>query len=203
MDHLQRARRFIEAADRSQSAYPRAFYRKIADLVSLSEEVVKYLREEYAVIPVLIGGIAVQHYGYERQTVDLDILVDRSEYRRLLQAGGIEHGHLKFPGNTVVDVLCEGVGGKPNPEVVRDGQSLYPTFEGLILLKLIAGRSKDLADIVELLKVRSMTDKLKKKITDYLPADKIEQFMLLWLEAAKEKKQARRHPSRGGEANGR
>ena len=195
MNHLRRAQHFIRAAEFSRSKYQRYFYNKIADLLSLSEDVLKYLREEYAVIPVLIGGIAVQHYGYERQTVDLDLLVSRSDYRKLMQNGEIEHGHLIFPSATIIDVMSEGIGGKPNPELLRDGQSMYPTFEGLILLKLIAGRAKDIADIVELLKANNMTDTLKKKITDYLPADKVEQFILLWLEAAKEKKQARRHPS--------
>jgi predicted nucleotidyltransferase len=195
MNHLQRARRFIEAADRSQSAYPRAFYRKIADLVSLSEEVVAYLQETYGIKPVLIGGIAIQQWGYERQTTDLDILVSQRDYRRLMQHGEIEHGHLDFPGAFPIDVLCEGVDRKPGPEVVRDGASVYPTFEGLILLKLIANRLKDRADIVELLKRRPMTAILKQKIVAYLPEHLVEPFILLWLEAAKEKKQARRHPS--------
>lgn len=117
---------------------------------------------------VLIGGFAVNAYGYPRATADVDFLVPRPMLSRLngrplAEEAGVE-------GRTVtvteqgqrIPVDCVAV---PRSSAVpaaawealfsaarpAGGLPVIP-LEGLILLKLLANRTKDQADIVELVK---------------------------------------------------
>lgn len=185
MDHLKRAAYFLE---RGQNA----FYKKIADLHSDFEDVSDYLLLEFNIKPLLIGGLAVQHYGFERQTVDIDILLSKTDYQKLLKENKIKYGTLKFKPNIQIDVLSEGKDNNPNPETIRDGNSNYPTLEGLIYLKLISNRLKDQSDIVELLKINGLTEELQQRVYNFLPSKRKQQFLELWNKATKEQKKAKR-----------
>jgi hypothetical protein len=115
----------------------------------------------------IIGGLAVIHHGYERSTIDIDVLYARSDARILerlrptfklvFRAGNGWH-HLEHCKTSVrLDLVPEGglttCGSIPGPRLVgRDG--LYVALAGLIWLKIVAGRSKDDADVVELAKAR-------------------------------------------------
>jgi hypothetical protein len=148
---------------------------------------------------VLVGGLAVIKHGYERTTIDRDFLVgfgdahpladrlmDDSNWERLeirqyaflyrptevcvdflVSRDLIQLGrHYRFPDLEQVETL-EGIEGIP---VI----GLYD----LLFLKLLAGRMKDLADIMELVKrhpgaidAGKITSRLERE-----DADLIEQF---------------------------
>jgi hypothetical protein len=116
----------------------------------------------------IVGGVAVVHHGYPRTTEDVDVLVESGTSERL-EAALATHGfervsaaRLRHVATGVrVDLL---VAGCPLPRV---GSGSYPApqdlagsardpdvvaLPGLLGLKLRAGRHRDLADVVELLK---------------------------------------------------
>jgi hypothetical protein len=153
---LARLRRF--AAPMSSELPP-------VDIV-LSE--VLRLLEDAGVAFKIVGGVAVVHHGYPRTTEDVDVLVEKDADARL-DAALASHGFERVserrlthvPTGVRVDVL---VAGTPLP---RDGRGVYPSprelgasphdarvvdLGGLLELKLRAGRHRDIADVVELLK---------------------------------------------------
>lgn len=138
--------------------------------------------------PVLVGGLAVQHHGYMRMTEDIDVLLDREDYDRLLEDGKIKFGQLKYfkPG-VQVDILTEGKDNNPSPDRVRDPAAPHlPTLAGLIYLKLLSDRIKDQADIVELLKVNGYNDQLEKQIAKLADQAQLDTLRKLWLKAQSE-----------------
>jgi hypothetical protein len=150
------------------------------------ERVVAYLRER-GIDPVVVGGLAVQHHGWERLTEDIDILIAREAYQQLVQEGKIKFGQLKLIPGTQVDVLTEGKDSNPDPEYVRDGSSVYPTFPGLMYLKLKAGRAKDIGDVTELIKAKGLDEVVLQEVLDFLPTPELQQkFRNQWAQAVKE-----------------
>jgi hypothetical protein len=134
----------------------------------LAEELARLCREE-SVSPIVIGGLAVNHHGYARFTADVDLLVSRGEAVRLLRRFKQEHGwrrHREGFKSTALDVgvdICvEGERTSPrSAEVFPDPGSLrsipvrplpVPSLSELIALKVMSGRARDDADVVELLK---------------------------------------------------
>ena len=128
-------------------------------------------------LSVVAGGWAVWHHGYAgRVTEDVDIVVAQSKLGRLQElAGAFGFEYLQPPPGRWpklrhketgidVDVLPEfGIPGTPshpapvairNPELYQAiaGVLRYITLEGLVELKLGAGRAKDIADIIELIR---------------------------------------------------
>ena len=116
---------------------------------------------------LLIGGIAVVYYGYERSTTDVDALYadgDSGILKRLdpyfevvLKSESGWH-HLAHRKTKVrLELVPAGALGTygfiPGPKVVGGAQGLI-TLTGLIWLKLISGRGKDDADFMELAKAR-------------------------------------------------
>ena len=134
----------------------------------LADELAR-LCSEAGVKPVVIGGLAVNHHGYMRVTADVDILVSRQEvvplYRRLRDEPGWKR-HAEGFKNTLVgvglDVCVEGErtspGSReefPNPAElakVAVRPLPVPALSELIALKVMSGRARDDADVVELLK---------------------------------------------------
>jgi len=161
-----------------------AFRRLILRSNENADWLLSWLLREYGIKPVIVGGLAVQRHGYRRFTEDVDILISRSDYERLENDGKIKFGMLKVKPGIQIDVLWEGRDGNPHPDFVRDGNSYYPTLEGLIYLKLLARRIKDRADVVELLKTNGLSHKLYKQVRSFLPAEMHTLFQELW-EAAK------------------
>jgi hypothetical protein len=120
----------------------------------------------------LVGGVAVIHHGYARTTVDIDVLVPSDGVERLRPWLGAHGFHEDQPGRlrhlatgVRVDVLFAGqtLTGRreghvmPSPEVTvsseRDPEIVG--LAGLLELKLCAGRKRDEADVIELLKRQS------------------------------------------------
>jgi len=125
----------------------------------------------------LVGGLAVVHHGYRRLTEDIDVLLDPAALPTLASLAS-QHGcsvvsrtRLRHDASGVdVDLL---VAGDPLPRV-QDGT--YPALDqvqpsprdsdfvalpSLVALKLRAHRHQDIADVVELLKLRSDAEYLE------------------------------------------
>ncbi len=133
--------------------------------VALGE--VRKLLEDAGVAFRIVGGVAVVHHGYLRTTEDVDVLVAADAGPRI-DAQLVKHGFERTSASRLrhiasgvrVDVLVagetlpRGVGVYPSPETLgasaRDPQVV--DLRGLVELKLVARRHRDLADVVELLK---------------------------------------------------
>ena len=134
----------------------------------LAEELARLCREA-GVAPVVIGGLAVNHHGYMRVTADVDILVSRSDavplYRRLRSEPGWKRYAEGFK-NTIVgvglDICVEGERTAPgSTDEFPDPNDLRTlpvkplpvlSLSELIALKVMSGRARDDADVVELVK---------------------------------------------------
>lgn len=128
------------------------------EILSAAEIASAKLRE--AGIPhALVGGLAVGAHGYPRTTDDVDFLVGEEAFRR--HAGGLVT--LKLPliavGNVRIDFLSldESRGEKESLQSAMenpppDAPVPIVPLPVLVYLKLKAGRQKDIADVVELLK---------------------------------------------------
>jgi hypothetical protein len=125
--------------------------------------------EEAGVRPVVIGGLAVNHHGYMRVTADVDILVARRDavalYRRLRSEPGWRRYSEGFKNTELgvrLDICVEGERTAPgSTEEFPDPAQLLtvavyplpvPTLAELLALKVMSGRARDDADVVELLK---------------------------------------------------
>lgn len=125
----------------------------------LADELWRLCRDA-GVKPVVIGGLAVNHHGYMRVTADVDVLVSREEaiplYQRLKAEPGWKRQAEGFKNTLVgvgLDIYVEGE--FPNPTELRtvDVRPLpVPSLPELIALKVMSGRARDDADVVELLK---------------------------------------------------
>lgn len=114
---------------------------------------------------VVVGGIATRLYMPERMTDDLDILVLTNDattlYQELRQAGSKKVGDLSIggstwllPDNTLLDVI-ESESAWVNsaltyPESSPDGLPII-ALPYLVIMKLQASRSQDIADITRML----------------------------------------------------
>ena len=134
---------------------------------------------------VVVGGVATRLYMPERMTLDLDILVRAEDaqlvYEDLKKAKGQRVGDLSIAGTqwrlddgTSLDVLefegdwvTEAIG---SPNYAPDGLPVID-LPYLVLMKLIAGRSQDIADISRMLGVAEdlQLQRVKKIINQYLP----------------------------------
>jgi hypothetical protein len=134
----------------------------------LAEELSR-LCHEAGVAPLVIGGLAVNHHGYARFTADVDLLVSRAEVMALLRAFKQGQGwrrHREGFKNTIlevgVDICVEGDRTSPHSTETfpapGDLRSVFvrplpvPQLSDLIALKVMSGRARDDADVVELLK---------------------------------------------------
>lgn len=141
-------------------------------------------------IPYAIAGaMALNHHGYRRVTVDVDVLLTRDGLDRLKQAV-LGRGYVeKFPGSkglrdtehgVAIDILLAGEypgDGKPKPVrfpdpatvAVRGAHGAFLPLETLIELKLASGlsaphRLKDLADVLELIRATALPASLTEKL---------------------------------------
>ena len=142
----------------------------------------KYLHE-YAVRYLTIGGFAVNIYGYNRSTGDIDIYIDdtkenRTRLREALQAIGLgdfeEIEQMQFlPGWTDftlsyglrLDIMTviKGLEDKPfevllnlaTIVLVGDTPVNFIDYDNLIIAKKAANRLKDQLDIEELAKLNN------------------------------------------------
>jgi hypothetical protein len=175
-------------------APPQKAMRKIAAV--LEEEKIPY---------AVAGALALNQHGYQRLTVDLDLLMTR-EGLAALKKRVLGHGYVeRFPGskgmrdtenNVAIDVLIAGEypgDGKPKPVSFPDPTAGSEAIEGirflklgkLIELKLASGmsaphRMKDLTDVLELIRAA----KLPRELGRELDASVRGKYDELWLAAA-------------------
>lgn len=147
---------------------------------------VSNIRQLIPSIPfVVVGGVATRLYMPERMTLDLDIVIAANQaecaYQQLRAAGATKVSDLSIPGSqwelpdgTSLDILeidepwIEAALNSPN--YAPDGLPIID-LPYLILMKLNASRSQDLADISRMLgcATDSEIEKVKEIIAIYLP----------------------------------
>ncbi len=134
---------------------------------------------------VVVGGVATRMYMPERMTLDLDILVKVEDstiiYQNLENVGGQKIGNLtiarsqwQLPDNTSLDVL-EGedewvASAISDPNYAPDGLPVI-ALPYLILMKLSASRTQDLADISKMLGLANQEElnEVRKIVETYIP----------------------------------
>jgi hypothetical protein len=174
-----------------------------ADVYRALEKIARILDAE-SIPYALIGALALNEYGYQRTTVDVDLLLTAegldSFKQRHLGRGYLE----KFPGSRGVRDTENGVNidvvlagdypgdGKPKPVVFPDpsmvavrerGLSLMPLSK-LIELKLASGmtaphRLRDLADVIELIRSAGLARELGAQLDPFVQA----KYDELWVAA--------------------
>jgi hypothetical protein len=155
------------------------------------------LRIPYAII----GAMALNEFGYQRATVDVDVLLT-AEGLAALKAGELGRGYTeKFPGSrglrdtehgVDIDVVLAGSypgDGRPKPVAFPDPATaaergariaLLP-LTTLLELKLASGisaphRLKDLADVLELIRARGLSSDLATALNSYVR----DKYLELW-----------------------
>jgi len=189
------------------------FARPDVSEVDVAFEALRPLLQEIAAPYKLVGGLAVIHHGYERLTVDIDLLVS-PEARRELTERAPAHGFAVLtprrlrhePTGVRVDLL---VAGEPIP---RSDSVMFPapdsvdasprdaTYVGLrtlFELKIRARRKQDLADVVTLLK--QMDDAHYVVMESELPRELRSEFARLRNDALEELEWARRDAEQDAE----
>jgi len=134
---------------------------------------------------VVVGGVATRLYMPERMTLDLGILINAEDaaliYQDLEKSQAKKVGNLSIPGsqwqladNSSLDVL-EGEdewvkAAVLNPNYAPDGLPIID-LSYLVLMKLAASRTQDLADVSRMLGLADKTTltKIKQTIKIYLP----------------------------------
>lgn len=146
---------------------------------------------------VVVGGVATRLYMPERMTLDMDILVKAEDarlvYQDLVKANSQKVSDLSIQGSqwqledgTSLDVL-EGTENWvaqaiQTPNYAPDGLPIID-LPYLVLMKLIASRSQDLADISRMLggATELQLFEVRKIINQYIPnaAEDLESLIVL------------------------
>jgi hypothetical protein len=151
---------------------------------------------------MVIGAVALMAHGYPRFTEDIDLVLTREGleafHRELIGLGYVPafegaRKRLRAPrGGVPVEVIVAGEfpgDGKPKPvsfpdpaaaSIEMDGVRVV-TLEKLVELKLASGmtapdRLKDLADVQELIKARSLGPEFAEELNPYVRG----QYVRLW-----------------------
>ena len=165
------------------------------------EALARDLEEEH-IDYAIIGGMALYAHGYERETVNVDVLVTPeglNRFRDLLVGKGYRpafEGARKAFKNTITGVKVEFLtsgeypgDGKPKPvafpnpleaSVVKDGHRII-TLPALITLKLASGmtnpdRLKDLSDVQELIRNLRLKETIVAELHPYVRERFVELF---------------------------
>jgi hypothetical protein len=151
------------------------------------------LLDEDSIPYALIGAMALNAYGYERVTVDIDLLLTR-EGLESFKAKHLGLGYVeKFAGskglrdtefNVPIDVVLAGEfpgDGLPKPVVFPDPADAAVRGEHIALLplprmielKLASGmtaphRLKDLADVIEVIRILKLPSELAAELDPYV-----------------------------------
>jgi hypothetical protein len=158
----------------------RRFFMGEADVQRALERIARVL-DEKGIPYAVIGAMALNEWGYRRVTIDVDLLLT-ADGLRALKAEVLGRGYTeKFPGSrglrdaeagVNLDVVLAGEfpgDGKPKPvafpdpaqAAVRGRRVALLPLPRLVELKLASGMSaphrlKDLADVLELVRVLSL-----------------------------------------------
>ena len=110
---------------------------------------------ELGVRHVLVGGLAVGAWGYPRATKDVDFLVGEEAFEH--HAGGLVTMKYGVPiqvGGVAVDLLSASANNREDAlESPRSSGVPVAPLPVLIYLKLKSPRPKDLADVMELIRL--------------------------------------------------
>jgi len=137
---------------------------------------------------VLIGGFAVNHYNYTRQTIDVDSLIKKEDFQKileLLEASGykVDYSQEAFvrlisdKRPLLLDIDFMFVDEETLAKIIKDSQKtsiagyefIVPSLEHLIALKLHAVKynpklrlAKDIPDIINLININKIDVKNEK-----------------------------------------
>ena len=151
---------------------------------NFNDEVYQFIAacNQYSVKMLLVGGSAVNYYGYKRHSADIDFWIDSSikNLENLLKAlkhigylfdsfpdevvSGSQNISLKFSPDLEIELITRfnpgktfEVAFKESVEFNPKGQKLLKwniiSYDGLINSKLKSARPKDLLDIKELQRI--------------------------------------------------
>ena len=149
----------------------------------------------------IVGALALNAYGYQRTTTDVNVLL-RPEGLEAFKKAFLGRGYLdKFPGrmgmrDTIQDVKIDVVltGGYPGdgkekpvafPDpaaaAIRGRRFALLPLERLVELKLASGmtaphRLRDLADVIELIRVNALTEDFARELNAYVR----DKYLELW-----------------------
>jgi hypothetical protein len=128
----------------------------------------------------LVGGIAVGAYASNRTTEDVDVLIRRDDVDKLPKgkALGLVEGFTITVDNLPVDFIVATKAYLKTAimsPVKIDGLPFLPP-EALIVMKIQAGRAKDLADVVELVKAGKLDIAKTRKYIEKSCRDCVEDF---------------------------
>ncbi len=168
------------------------FFMGEADVQKAMDKLVREL--DAAAIPyAIVGAMALNEYGYQRTTADVDVLLTADGLARF-KARVLGRGYVeKFPGSrglrdveyrVDIDVVLAGMfpgDGKPKPVVFPDPATaalrgarvaLLP-LPTVIELKLASGmtaphRLKDLADVQELIRIQRLSRELADDLNEFV-----------------------------------
>jgi hypothetical protein len=172
-------------------------------------QALRNLAEDENIPIAVIGGVAAVYHGYERFTEDMDIVVSAQDFDRIVKVC-YKYGfdivsynptgmHVLSYGGFKIEVLEEGMFASDvnNPKAMPSPAELGVThglqfvpLEKWVRLKLSGDRAKDNADIVEVLKKKSLEE--HQDTEDYLMnfnPGYAERFRQLAKDAEKEKQQ--------------
>jgi hypothetical protein len=176
------------------------FFMGEADVQRALEKLVRTL-DALDIPYAIIGAMALNEFGYRRVTVDVDVLLT-AEGLAALKARTLGRGYLeKFPGSrglrdpehgVDIDVVLAGSypgDGQPKPVVFpnpatsaeRGARIALLPMATLLELKLASGmtaphRLKDLADVLELVRVLKLPQEFAGELNPYVRA----KFLELW-----------------------
>jgi len=157
--------------------------------------------DELGISYAIVGGMALVSHGYERTTVDVDLLVTEIGLKKIHESlDGL--GYVPpFPGSKYLRDAETGVrieflvagqfpgDGKPKPVAFPDPASSFVEIDGikvlaiekLVELKLASGmtnpgRLKDLADVQELIRWAKLDEAFAHKLNEFVRAKFLELF---------------------------
>lgn len=140
---------------------------RMAEAVAQIAELAKEAGERV----ILIGGAAMQLYGSDRLTLDVDFAADNH------LPSLVRHGKLLFGGEQTVAPNGVSVDFVVRSDefrsLYREAVKMAQTIEGvpmpvvrpehLVAMKMVAGRDKDLTDLTHLLGVAGLVDVVKTR----------------------------------------
>lgn len=176
------------------------FFMGQADVHKALEKLVRLL-DAHRIPYAIVGAMALNEFGYQRTTVDVDVLLT-TEGLAAFKSAVLGRGYLeKFPGSrglrdtefgVDIDVVITGTypgDGKPKPVAFPDPAAtalrgtrvaLLP-LPTLVELKLASGmtapdRLKDLADVQELIRIQHLPRALAEELNTFVR----DKYLELW-----------------------
>ena len=154
---------------------------------------------ELGIPHAVVGGMALVFHGYERTTVDVDLLVTEEGLRRVHDAldglgylppfAGSKHLRDTETGVRIEFLVTGGYpgDGKPKPVAFPDPADVAVEIDGarvlsiekIVELKLASGmtnpgRLKDLADVQELIRFANLDETLADRLNEFVRAKYLE-----------------------------